>query len=84
MFLWVFMFLQYLKRVRSHSETPALKTEDFSKKLVVLINANMNLLKPSPGQKTLENKEKNVLVNPFSSFTKTTDFIANFVKGRGS
>ena len=33
----------------------------------------MDLLKPSPGQKTLENKEKSVLVNPFSRFTKTTD-----------
>ena len=32
----------------------ALKTEDFSKKSVVLVNANMDVLKPSPGQKTLE------------------------------
>ena len=35
----------------------------------------MVLLKPSPGQKTLhKKKEKSVLVNPFSRFTKTTDF----------
>ena len=35
-------------------------------------------LKPSPGQKALENKEKSVLVHPFSHFTKTTDFFLKF------
>ena len=45
----------------------------------------MDLLKPSPGQKTLE-KEKSVLVNPFSRFTKTTDFFTKILglKGKGS
>ena len=36
----------------------------------------MDLLKPSSGQKTMKNKEKGVLVNPFSLFSKTTDFCA--------
>ena len=38
----------------------------------------MDLLKPSPGQKTL--------VNPFSRFTKTTVFFTKILglKGRGS
>ena len=40
---------------RSHSGTPILKTEDFSKKSVVLVKAKVDLLKPPPpGQKTLE------------------------------
>ena len=42
----------------------------------------MDLLEPSPGQKTLENKEKNVFVN-FSHFAKTTDVftkILGFIK----
>ena len=45
----------------------------------------MDLLKLSPGQKTLEKKEKSVLVNPFSRFTKTTDFFTKILglKGRG-
>ena len=42
----------------------------------------MDLLKPSPGQKTLENKEKRVLVNPFSRFTETTDFFLKFSVSR--
>ena len=46
----------------------------------------MDLLKPSLGQKTLEKKEKSVLVNPFSRFTKTTDFLSKILglKGKGS
>ena len=46
----------------------------------------MDLLKPSPGQKTWKNKEKSVLVNPFSRFTKTTDFFTKILglKGKGS
>ena len=34
----------------------------------------MDLQKPSLGQKTLEIKEKSVLVNPFPRLTKRTDF----------
>ena len=43
-------------RLRSHLGTLALKTEDFSKKKSVVLakNAKKDLLKPSPGQKTLE------------------------------
>ena len=43
-------------------------------------------LKPASGQKALENKEKSVLVNPFSRFTQTTDFLTKILsfKGRGS
>ena len=46
----------------------------------------MDLLKPSPGQKTQENKDRSVLVNPFSRFTRTTDFFTRVLglKGRGS
>ena len=34
----------------------------------------------------IQNKEKSVLVNPFSSFTKTTDFFTKILglKGKGS
>ena len=66
--------------------TLALKTWAFSKKIGRFSKFKMDLLKPSPGQKTLENKEKSVLVNPFSRFTKTTDFFTNLLglKGRGS
>ena len=47
----------------------------------------MGLLKPSPGQKKpCKNKDGSVLVNPFSRFTKTTDFFTKILglKGKGS
>ena len=62
---------------RSHSGTLALKTEDFSK-TIGSKTQKMDLLKPPPGQKTLENKDSSALVNPFSHFTKTTDFLLKF------
>ena len=46
--------LFFRAEIRSRLRTLALKTGDFSKKSVVLVNAKMDLLKPSPGQKTLE------------------------------
>ena len=50
------------------------------KKAVVLVKRKTDLLKPSLGQKkTWKNKEKSVLVNPFSRFTKTNDcFLPKF------
>ena len=70
--------------VRSHSGTPALKTEDFSKKKsVVLVKRKNGFTKTVPWT---GNKDRSVLVNPFSRFTKTTDFFTKILglKGRGS
>ena len=46
----------------------------------------MDLLKPLLGQKPWKNKEKSVLVNPFSRFTKMTVFFTKILglKGKGS
>ena len=41
-------------QIGTHLGTLALKTEDLVKKSVVLVKRKMDLLKPSPGQKTLE------------------------------
>ena len=46
----------------------------------------MDLLKASPGQKSLESKEKSVLVSPLSLFTKQPNVFTKILgfEGRGS
>ena len=46
----------------------------------------MDLLKLSRGRKPWKIKEKSVLLNPFSRFTKMTDFFTKILglKGKGS
>ena len=76
-----------LGSVRSHLGTPALKTVNFNKKSVVLVKSKNGFTKTIPWTENPgKNKEKNVLVNPFLRFTKTTDFFTKILglKGRGS
>ena len=71
----------------SHLRTLALKTENFSKKSVVLVNAKMDLLKrSSPYFFRVLCPGGWVLVNPPLRFTKTTDSFTKIpgFKGKGS
>ena len=75
------------ERLWAHLRTPALKTAIFSKKSVVVVKRENGFAKTFPGLIFPGfSVQGTVLVNPFSCFTKTTDFLTKIrsLKGRGS
>ena len=72
--------------IGSHLRTLALKTENLSKKSVVLVNAEMDLVKRSSPYFSRVFCQGMVLVNPFLRFTRTTDLFIQIpgFKGKGS
>ena len=69
----------FLLELRSHLGTPALKPRILVKKSVVLVKRKNGFTQTIPGQKTQEKKERSVWVNPFSRFTKTSDFFTKIL-----